>query len=130
MPRPGVAARGPEGPPPAGGFGVGEKRPVRKGEGEVAPTRARSPRRHGDLVEVSERMKEWRDRDVQERRERLASASGHGLKAWRSAEQRRNKAHSGPSTATPVRWRRWSTVTPPARPRCWRARFRLTGAGH
>jgi translation initiation factor IF-2 len=90
---------GPEAPgsdrPGAGGF---RKPPGKKGD-EAVPARSRSPRRHGDASEVSERMKEWRDRDVQERRERLASASGHGLKAWRSAEQRRSKSHSGPSTA-------------------------------
>ncbi|RMF84655.1 MAG: translation initiation factor IF-2 [Planctomycetota bacterium] len=67
------------------------------GGGESAP-RSRSPRRHGNSTEFTERLREWRDQDVLERRERLASATGHGLRARRSAERRR-KASAGAPTA-------------------------------
>jgi translation initiation factor IF-2 len=76
------------------GFGGrGRGRAVR-GPGEGA-ARSRSPRRRASSVEVStERLKEWRDQDLIERRERLASATGHGVKARRSAERQRR---SGPA---------------------------------
>ncbi len=58
-------------------------------EREAAKTRARSPRRHGRGADVMERMREWRDQDVIERRERLASATGHRLRDRRAVERRR-----------------------------------------
>lgn len=66
----------------------------RKGVSEAAG-RSRSPRRRTSSAEIStERLKEWRDQDLIERRERLASATGHGVKARRSAERQRR---SGPA---------------------------------
>jgi len=97
MPRPRPAAQhsgpsvrpGPFSPPtepaaPARGRGRG-----RKGESSAAPARGRSPRRHGGSTDIVEREKEWREQDLAERRERLASATGHGLRARKSAERRR-----------------------------------------
>jgi translation initiation factor IF-2 len=71
-----------------------------RGAGEAAP-RSRSPRRRASSAEVStERLKEWRDQDLLERRERLASATGHGVKARRSAERQRR---TGPAVQAPRR---------------------------
>jgi len=56
---------------------------------ETVPSRARSPRRRTGSAEFTERLKEWRDQDVIERRERLASATGFGVKARRSSAERR-----------------------------------------
>ena len=48
-------------------------------------------------VDVStERLKEWRDQDLIERKERLASATGHGVKARRSAERQRRTGRAAP----------------------------------
>ena len=75
-------------PPDRGLAGRGRGR-VPRGLGEGA-ARSRSPRRRASSAEVStERLKEWRDQDLIERRERLASATGHGVKARRSAERQR-----------------------------------------
>ena len=68
------------------------RRRVRDDEQEGAGLRSRSPRRSGRGDEVRERVQEWREQDIQERRERLASATGHGLKERRAAEQRRAAA--------------------------------------
>lgn len=60
---------------------------------ESTTARARSPRRRATGAETYvERLKEWRDQDVIERKERLASATGHGVKARRTAEKRRSTA--------------------------------------
>jgi translation initiation factor IF-2 len=83
---PGVAKRG------------GAVKRGRGGREQAAPTRARSPRRHGNVADNAEMLREWRDQDVIDRRERLASATGHGLKARRSAERRRQAA-GGPGSA-------------------------------
>ncbi len=65
------------------------------GQKGAAAARARSPRRRASTLDLStERLKEWRDQDLIERRERLASATGHGVKARRSAERSRK---SGPA---------------------------------
>ncbi|MEP0848437.1 MAG: translation initiation factor IF-2, partial [Phycisphaerae bacterium] len=71
------------GAPSSGGPPRGRKRGKEESESAVRP---RSPRR-GGVTEVVERLKEWRDQDVLERKERLASATGHGLRARRSAER-------------------------------------------
>ncbi len=61
----------------------------RKGVAE-GPAHSRSPRRRVSSVDISsERLKEWRDQDLLERKERLASATGHGVKARRSAVRQR-----------------------------------------
>ncbi len=101
------------GPGPGGGGGMGGPGPMAPGEAPTgdAPRRkrgggrpqtaadarshGRSPRRQGNKTEFSERFREWRDQDLIERRERLASATGHGIKARRSAERRRKSSGGG-----------------------------------
>lgn len=58
-------------------------------EEEMARARSRSPRRHGTATDVDQRLREWRDQDLLERKERLASVTGHGLRDRRAAERRR-----------------------------------------
>lgn len=83
------------------GSSGGPSRPGVRGrtetEAEAAKKGTRSPRRHGrdSDVLVDERMKEWKDQDVLERKERLAAATGGGLRARRTAERRR-QAGSAP----------------------------------
>jgi len=87
-----------------GGRGRGRGR-----QGPAEPVgRARSPRRRSGGVEVIERLKEWRDQDLLERKERLASATGHGVRARRTAERQRRVT----PTAQPVR-RTEAVVTEP-----------------
>jgi translation initiation factor IF-2 len=80
---------------PAAATGVGTAPPRRgrgkatKAEEEEAARRLRSPRRHGATTDVDQRLREWRDQDLLERRERLASVTGHGLRDRRAAERRR-----------------------------------------
>lgn len=90
LPRPRPAPMAPM-MPAAGPSPESRVRGKRKAEEdrEAAKTRARSPRRQGTNVDVVERMVEWRDQDVIERKERLASATGHGLRDRRAAERRR-----------------------------------------
>jgi translation initiation factor IF-2 len=82
-----------------------------RGQKSVADTkaRARSPRRRGSGADVTERLKEWRDQDLIERKERLASATGYGVKARRSAERHRRAA--GP-TVQPIRRSEVEIVVP------------------
>ena len=61
----------------------------RKTEEEEVGARSRSPRRHGTATDVDQRLREWRDQDLLERKERLASVTGHGLRDRRAAERRR-----------------------------------------
>ena len=93
-----AAARGPvERPGPAG---TAVSPPPRRGrakgrkteEEEAAAARSRSPRRHGPASDVDLRLREWRDQDLLERKERLAAATGHGLRDRRAAERRRQAA--------------------------------------
>ncbi|MEW6253612.1 MAG: translation initiation factor IF-2, partial [Planctomycetota bacterium] len=93
---------------PGGGGGVttaapAGRRPRGKGrrgeEEEAASARSRSPRRHGTTSDVDQREREWRDQDLLERKERLAAATGHGLRDRRAAERRRQAGPGGPATA-------------------------------
>ncbi len=59
---------------------------------DAAAGRVRSPRRRTGGADITERLKEWRDQDLLERKERLASATGHGVRARRSAERIRRVA--------------------------------------
>ncbi len=68
---------------PARGRGRGKGR-----EKEPVPHRGRSPRRHGRGSDVMERIREWHEQDVLERKERLASATGHGLRARKRVGER------------------------------------------
>lgn len=114
-PRPGFspAASGgaPMAPPPPG------SRPARRTtrddeERDRLKAGGRSPRRQVRTAELAtERVKEWRDQDLIERRERLASASGLGLRARRSAERRRQT--SGAAPAAPVGRRAEVEITTP-----------------
>lgn len=64
---------------------------------DSAAARSRSPRRRGQGSDIGEREKEWRDQDLLERKERLASATGHGLKERRAVERRRVAAAAAAS---------------------------------
>jgi len=78
---------------------TGAPRRGRKGrrpsEEEAARARSRSPRRHGTTTDVDQRVREWRDQDLLERKERLASVTGHGLRDRRAAERRRRASSGG-----------------------------------
>lgn len=81
------------------------RRKPREGRGSSAEEearRARSPVRRDDGVELAtERLREWRDQDLLERKERLASATGHTLKDRRLDERPTRKG--GPAPAPAVR---------------------------
>ncbi|GMU20684.1 MAG: hypothetical protein AMXMBFR13_07800 [Phycisphaerae bacterium] len=64
-------------------------------EAELKKAKARAnPRRSsGSLSEVGERLKEWNDRDLLERQERLQAASGRGIHARRAREGRSDSPH-------------------------------------
>lgn len=101
-PRPRPAARAPSEPvpaptsaPPKRGKGKGRK----GAEEDQSPSRTRSPRRHSTKADVEQREREWRDQDLLERKERLASVTGHGLRDRRAAERRR-QASSGTSVTS------------------------------
>ncbi|MCC6358668.1 MAG: translation initiation factor IF-2 [Phycisphaerales bacterium] len=80
-------ARGPVPvPPPV----PGRSTAARKDDERDRKQGARSPRRHHDSdLLFDERMREWKDQDVLERKERLAAATGQGLRIRRTAERRR-----------------------------------------
>jgi len=104
------AARAPQAGPPAGaetvspptarrGRGRGGGQP-QEGESAEAAKRGKSrvhPRRSANAGEVGERLKEWRDQDLVERQERLAAATGRGMRQRRAASTRRTMA--GPTVA-------------------------------
>ncbi len=77
-------------------------RPSRGGRGKKEPARdeaaARSKgRKRFDPERLSgERLREWRDQDLIERKERLASATGHGIRSRRAAERHRRETGSAP----------------------------------
>lgn len=84
------------GPLPARGR-VGEK------EGEGAAERVH-PRRGGlrDLRdEVNEKLKEWRDRDLIERKDRLAHASGRGIGGLRAIEGKKSSRRGSGARTVP-----------------------------
>ncbi len=62
---------------------------------EDAGRQSRSPRRHGGSTDVDQRLREWRDQDLLERKERLAAVTGHGLRDRRAAERRRQATATG-----------------------------------
>lgn len=111
----------PGGPPPAPGagdrpgWGPGTARPPaakskEEEERETVKVRARSPRRQGG-EDVVERLKEWRDQDLLERKERLAHVTGQGLRTRRTAEKRR-QAGAGHSAGPVERKAELSIVAP------------------
>ena len=106
------AARAPITPPEQSPATAAPGRKGQRGRGgkdedrEGAGLRSRSPRRHGQTADAGERLREWRNQDLLERRERLASVTGHGLRERRAAEKRRRAtqvASAGPALRkTPV----------------------------
>lgn len=98
QPTQGGADRG--GPPRGRGpIGRSASRTTTEAESDALKKGTRSPRRHGrdSDVLVDERMREWKDQDVLERKERLAAATGGGLRARRSAERRRQAGQPAPA---------------------------------
>jgi len=92
-PYPRPVSRGPAVVPP-----VGPPAPGRRGRDkgrtaeEIEDERKKSakhrfhPRRSGVASEAGERLKEWRDRDLIERQEKIQAASGRGMHAHRAVE--------------------------------------------
>jgi translation initiation factor IF-2 len=77
---------------------VGEK----EGEGP-ADTRVHPRRGIRDLrEEVNEKLKEWRDRDLVERKDRLAHASGRGIGGLRAIEGKQSSRRAGSKSAPAV----------------------------
>ena len=87
---------------PIGGPGVRDEEPGGRGrfgrprtaaEEEAAKKSAKhraNPRRSGrSLQEIGERLREWNDRDLLERQERLEAASGQGIRTRRAVERTR-----------------------------------------
>lgn len=100
---------GPSGP----GLGArGRGKHTREEERELVRSKARSPRRHGTGADVVERVREWRDQDLLERKERLASATGHGLRDRRAAERRRQTAAATGVAVQPARRAEVEIVVP------------------
>jgi len=95
--------------PAAGGLTPGERGPdapggpAKRGLGDEERARRskrRSPRRKsGRTAETTERLREWRDRDLIERSERLAAASGGSLRRHRAAVGR-GRGDAGPAVRT------------------------------
>jgi len=85
--------RGPlVGPPPIptapGRRGRGREKGPETDE-EAARTKHRvHPRRTGRVSDAGERLKEWRDRDLIERQEKIQAASGRGIHSHRAVETR------------------------------------------
>ncbi len=100
------------GPPGPGVAGRGRGRRPPEEERELVRSKGRSPRRHGSGVDVFERVREWRDQDLLERKERLASATGHGLRDRRVAERRRQSAASAGAAVQPARRNEVEIVVP------------------
>jgi translation initiation factor IF-2 len=81
-----------------------EGRPVRRvgraKDGEVGPVVDRPPQPRRTIRdthhESSEKLREWRDRDLIERRDRLAQASGRGIGGLRALEGKQTARRTGP----------------------------------
>jgi translation initiation factor IF-2 len=56
-------------------------------DGRKSKVRANPRRTRGSLAEVGERLREWNDRDLLERQERLQEATGRGIHARRAREK-------------------------------------------
>lgn len=68
-------------------------------EEEVARSRSKTVKKHSMSAEVvvDERVQEWREQDMLELKERLASVTGHGIRDRRAAEARRQSTTGGPT---------------------------------
>ncbi len=79
-----------------GGFTNGSSAPSRGKKGGGKPRSKRRRGRSGDSG-AGERLKEWRERDLQERAARMAAASGGGLRRHRASVGRRGGGGGGPN---------------------------------
>ena len=71
-------------------------------EDKDGKSKLRSPRKQGKASDVTtERLREWRDQDLIERKERLKSVTGHGLRDRRAAERRRQTSSSSSAGTAP-----------------------------
>ncbi len=84
--------KGPKGKGTGTGTGTDADTADRKSRHRINPRRSR-----GSVVEVGERLREWNERDLLERQERLQAASGRGIHARRARE----KAASMPAMIAP-----------------------------
>jgi translation initiation factor IF-2 len=74
----------------------------KKSKGKATDERDDSKRgkqRRAKSPDPTERLREWRDQDLIERKERLASATGQGFRSRKAAERRRQASSGGQSTA-------------------------------
>ncbi|GJQ26262.1 MAG: translation initiation factor IF-2 [Phycisphaerae bacterium] len=120
-PRPGgpPMMRGP-GAPPTNEARPGQPRHVR-GKMEAEPTideiaEKKVPKRGGikdHSDEVNEKLREWRDRDLIERRDRLAHASGRGIGGLRADEKAPTRRGGGSQRSTPMARKTAATVSEP-----------------
>jgi translation initiation factor IF-2 len=91
-------SRGPAAPPPIvptapGRRGRERARTAEEIEEEKRKAKHRvHPRRSGVASEAGERLKEWRDRDLIERQEKIQAASGRGIHAHRAVEAAKGQA--------------------------------------
>ncbi len=76
----------------------GAKGPVADVAAEKRPSTKRAIR--DEAEDVAEKLKEWRDRDLIERRDRLAHASGRGIGGLRAIEERSHGKHGAPPRQT------------------------------
>jgi translation initiation factor IF-2 len=76
----------------------------RPAETDKTGKKAKPPRRGGRLVEAGERIHEWRNRDLEERRERLAGATGRRIHRRRSVQSTAGptRQQTGPKTEATV----------------------------
>ncbi len=85
-------------PPATGGRPRGRGRGTDKEEADRKRQRVNPRRSVGSVSEVGERLKEWNDRDLLERQERLQQASGRGIHTRRALEK---KAGASPGRVAP-----------------------------
>ncbi|HKQ46866.1 MAG TPA: translation initiation factor IF-2 [Phycisphaerae bacterium] len=77
----------------------------RTGDKDEGPADTRVHPRRGirdQREEVNEKLKEWRDRDLVERKDRLAHASGRGIGGLRAIEGKQSSRRPGQRAAAPV----------------------------
>ncbi len=78
--------------PPTGGGGPDKDKDKDKTKGKKKARRRTPRQRGGHAAESGEKLKEWRDRDLLERSERLAAATGGGLRRRRASVGRKGQA--------------------------------------
>lgn len=74
----------------------------RAAEGAAVADKRVQPKRpaRDEVHEVTEKLREWRDRDLIERRDRLAQASGRGIGGLRAIEGKQTARRAGPRGPT------------------------------